>query len=191
MRRLCRCSAGSSAVEFALVAPVFLMTMMQIFNLGQMAYGKVLLTGAVEQAARASALETANTTTAHALITSMVRRVLPGATVTSTRKSYYDFADIDRKERWNDANANGTCDAGEAYTDENRSGGWETDVGASGNGSANDVVIYAVTVSYTPMFSVPFTPSAWRRATLSAASARKNQPFANQTAMGSAAGTCT
>ena len=40
-----RCEAGASAVEFALIAPVMLMLMMQIFNLGQMIYGKVLLGG--------------------------------------------------------------------------------------------------------------------------------------------------
>ena len=187
---LCQCQAGASAVEFALIAPVFLMLMLQIFNLGQMVYGKVLLAGATEQAARSSALETADTAAADAIVSGIVKKVLAGATVTSTRKSYNDLDDIGRAERWNDANANGTCDANEAFVDENRSGSWESDVGASGNGGAGDVVIYTVTVAYNPLFTVPFAPGTWRRTTLSSVAVRKNQPFANQASAGSTAGTC-
>ncbi len=188
--RIASCQAGASAVEFALVAPVMLMLMMQIFNLGQMVYGKVLLNGAVEQAARASALETSNTSAADALVNTIVGRVLAGATITGTRVSYYDFADIGRPERWNDVNADGTCSGGESYVDENRSGGWERDVGATGNGGAGDVVIYTVTAAYDPLFRVPFAPGSWRRTTLRAVAVRKNQPFASQIGYGAAAGTC-
>ena len=184
------CQAGASAVEFALIAPVFLMMMMQIFNLGQMVYGKVLLAGATEQAARSSALETADTAAADAIVSGIVKKVLAGATVTSTRKSYNDLDDLGRAERWNDANANGTCDANETYVDENRSGAWESDAGASGNGGAGDVVLYTVTVAYNPLFTVPFAPGSWRRTTLGSVAVRKNQPFANQTSAGSTAGVC-
>jgi len=185
-----RCEAGASAVEFALVAPVMLMLMMQIFNLGQMIYGKVLLGGAVEQAARTSALETANTSAADAQVRAIVGRVLAGATITGTRSSYFDFADIGRPERWNDVNGDGNCSSGESYVDENRSGGWERDVGATGNGGAGDVVIYTVTAAYDPLFRVPFAPGSWRRTTLRAVAVRKNQPYASQTGYGSAAGAC-
>jgi hypothetical protein len=163
---------------------------MQTFNLGQLVYGKVLLNGAVEQAARTSALETGNTSAADGIVSSIVGKVLTGATFTSTRKSYYDFTDIGRKEHWNDANNNGTCDNNEAYVDENRSGAWEADVSATGNGGAGDVVIYTVSAAYSPLFTVPFAPGSWQRTTLSAVAVRKNQPFANQTVSGAAAGTC-
>lgn len=190
-RQIRDCRAGASAVEFALVAPVFLMMMMQVFNLGQMVYGKVVLTGAAEAAARSSALETADTAAADAIVSAIVGKVLAGATITSTRKSYNDLDDIGRAERWNDANNNATCDANESYVDENRSGAWERDVGASGNGGAGDVVIYTVSVAYNPLFTVPFAPGTWRRTTMSAVAVRKNQPYASQAAAGSAAGSCT
>ena len=189
-KALWQCQAGSSAIEFALIAPVFLMMMMQIFNLGQMVYGKVLLAGATEAAARTSALETAETAAADAMVSGIVRKVLAGATITSTRKSYNDLDDLGRAERWNDSNANGTCDAGESYVDENRSDTWDSDVGASGNGGAGDVVLYRVTVAYNPLFTVPFAPGSWRRTTMSAVAVRKNQPFANQASVGSTAGVC-
>ena len=189
-RLLRHCCAGANAVEFALIAPVFLMMMFQIFNLGQMVYGKVLLAGATEQAARSSALETADTAAADAIVSGIVRKVLINATITSKRVSYNDLDDIGRPERWNDTNNNGTCDANESYVDENRSGTWESDVGASGNGGAGDVVIYTVTAAYTPLFTVPFAPGTWRRTSLTSVAVRKNQPFANQASLGSTAGTC-
>lgn len=188
--RLLRDSRGAAAVEFALIAPTFLMLLGIVFNLGQLIYGKVVLTGAVQQAARSSSLETANTSAADAMVTSMVRRILPGATVTSTRKSFYDFGDIDRPEKWNDANSNATCDNGEAFVDENRNGGWDRDIGVGGNGGAGDVVIYSVNVAYNPVFHVPFAPESWGRTSIGAAAVRKNQPFARQIAYGSGAGTC-
>lgn len=190
LARLEKASDGVAAVQFALVAPVMLMLMMQIFNLGQLVYGKVLLTGAVEEAARTSALETANTSAADAMVSGIVRRVLVNATITGTRKKYSDFADIGRPERWNDANNDGNCSSGESYVDENRSGSWERDVGASGNGGSNDVVIYTVTAAYDPVFTVPFAPGSWSRTTLSAVAVRKNQPYATQAGYGSTAGTC-
>lgn len=190
MRRLASETKGAAAVEFALVAPVFFMLLAVTFDLGQMVYGKAVLSGAVQQAARSSALETANTAAADSLVATMVRRVLPGATVTGTRKSYFDFNDIARPERWNDANNSAACDNGEAFVDENRNGVWDRDVGASGNGGAGDVVIYSVTVAYTPLFRVPFAPGSWNRASLKATAVRKNQPFAKQAGYGSVAGTC-
>jgi Flp pilus assembly protein TadG len=189
-RSLLTCRAGASAVEFALVAPVFLMMLMQVFNMGQMVYGKVVLAGAAEAAARSSALETADTAAADAIVGAIVTKVLAGASVTSTRKSYNDLDDIGRPERWNDTNNNGTCDANESYVDENRTSAWERDVGATGNGGAGDVVIYSVSVAYNPLFTVPFAPGTWRRTTIGAVAVRKNQPYASQAAVGSAAGTC-
>jgi hypothetical protein len=189
--RLAKASEGVAALQFALVAPVMLMLMMQMFNLGQLVYGKVLLTGAVEEAARSSALETANTAAADAMVSTMVRRVLVNATITGTRTKYSDFSDIGRPERWNDANNDGNCSGGESYVDENRSGSWERDVGTSGNGGAGDVVIYTVTAAYDPLFTVPFAPGSWRRTTLRAVAVRKNQPYATQAGYGSTAGTCS
>jgi hypothetical protein len=117
--------------------------------------------------------------------------VLPGATVTSTRTNYYDFADINRKEKWTDSNANGRCDNGEPYVDENGNGRWDSDIGENGNGSANDVVIYTVTASYTPVISLPLVPSSFRQQiTLKSSALKKNQPFANQVTYGTVTGTC-
>ncbi len=188
--RLAAASEGVSTLEFALIAPVFLTLLIGMFDVGQMVYAKSVLSGAVQQAARVSSLETGNTTAADNMVRRIVAPVLPTNTIISTRASYYDFADIGRKERWNDINNNGSCDNGESYVDENRSGSWEADIGLSGNGGAGDVVLYTVTANYTPTFKVPFMPGMWNQRSLRATAVRKNQPYADQTRYGATSGTC-
>ncbi|MCJ2185927.1 TadE/TadG family type IV pilus assembly protein [Novosphingobium beihaiensis] len=195
--RLRRCLAelrkardGAAIVEFALAAPVFLMALIGIFDVGYMAYATAVLHGAVQQAGRSSSLETGDTSAADAYVTGVVQTVLPGAKVTTSRKSYFDFSNIARPEAWNDANNNGRCDNGESYTDENDNGQWDADVGKSGNGGASDVVVYTVDVTYDPIFPNPFLDGSNGKRSLSASTVKKNQPFANQNALGSSAGTC-
>ena len=182
---------GVTAIEFGILAPVFLMLMLGTFDVGQMIYGRAILNGAVENAARSSSLETANTTEADNKVLAAVSPILPGATMTSERISYYDFADIGRPESWDDANNNDTCDNGESYTDENGNGSWDSDIGESGNGGAGDVVLYTVHVTYAPTFPVPFLHNHDGHRTFTATAVKKNQPFANQTGYGSEAGTCS
>jgi Flp pilus assembly protein TadG len=182
---------GAAIIEFAIVAPVFLLMMLGIFDIGQMAFGKAILNGAVERAARSSTLETANTAAADTMVKDALKSILPGATVTSTRRSFFDFADINRPEKWTDTNNDGTCNNGEPYIDENRSGSWEGNIGLSGNGGAGDVVLYTVNVSYKPVFSVFLLGNVNETRTLTAVGVRKNQPFAAQAGYGSSAGSCT
>jgi Flp pilus assembly protein TadG len=183
-RSLLQDSSGAGTIEFALVIPMFLMLIFGVIDLGQMVYGQSVLNGAVQQAARNSTLEIANTTTTDQLVRDTVTPVLPGATVTSTRTNYYE-------EKWTDSNANGRCDNGEPYVDENGNGHWDSDIGESGNGSANDVVIYTVTAVYTPVIAIPLVAGAFRQQiTLTSSAVKKNQPFANQVSYGTVTGTC-
>lgn len=188
---LLRDAAGVTIVEFAIVAPVFLLMLMGMLDAGQMIYGKTVLSGAVEAAARSSSLENGDTAAADALVKDRVKHVLPGVTIVSTRTSYYDFADIGRSEQWNDADGDGTCDDGEAFTDENADGDWDRDIGVAGNGAANDVVMYSVQATYSPVFQIPFMPAMWNARTLNSTAIRKNQPYATQQTYSSTAGTCS
>lgn len=190
-RRLRDAREGVTAVEFALAAPVLLVLLMGMFDMGHMAYLNAVLNGAVEKVARNSALETANTTTSDQTISTIMAGVAPGSSVTTTRKSYYDFTDVARPEAWNDANGNGRCDNGESYTDENNSGSWEADIGKTGNGGSGDVVYLTATMTYRPLFKVPFTGNPNGTRTLKATAVTKNQPFGIQGQYSTAARTCT
>lgn len=185
-----RSTQAASAVEFALVAPLFLTVVFGIVDLAQMAYGQAMLNGAVQKAARDSSIENANTTEADAMVINQVSPVLPGATIWQSRVNYVDFGDVARAERFTDTNGDGACNNREPYVDENGNGRWDADVAQSGNGGANDVVVYTVTASYVPLLSIPLMPAKFSRMTLTSSGLKKNQPFANQIAYSTVTGTC-
>ncbi|MBU6267799.1 MAG: pilus assembly protein [Sphingomonadales bacterium] len=190
VRALRRDDAGNTILEFAMVAPVFFVLLLGTANMGQMIYGKIVLNGAIEVAARASSLESGDTTAADAMVRKIVGPILPGATYTITRFNYYDFADVNRAEKFTDTNGDGVCDNSESYIDENGDGIWNPDIGDTGQGSANDVVVYQVRVQYTPLFKVPFMPNQWSQFTLNSKAVRKNQPFQTQLPYSTTTRTC-
>lgn len=191
LRRIRRETRGSAVIEFAVACPVLLLLLIGIYDMAHTAYLTSILHGAVGEAARRDSLEIADNAKADAYVTGMVQRIAPGATVTFSRSSYYDFTDIKRAEAWTDKNGNSKCDNGESYTDENNNGKWDADIGVSGNGGANDVVLYTATVTYQPVFIVPFVSNSTSTRTLTASAVHKNQPFALQSKYGSTARTCS
>jgi hypothetical protein len=178
-------------VEFALVAPVFFLLLFGLFDMGQLVYAKAVLTGAVQEAARSSALETADTTKADERIRETLRVVAPGARVEPLRLSYYDYADLGRPEKWEDNDGDGHCNRAEKYWDENRNGRWDRDIGVATNGGAGDVVVYTVTAAYSPLFGLPLIPGGMADRTITASALRKNEPFADQREYGESAGSCS
>ena len=179
---------GAAAIEVALIFPIFLTLIFGILDVGQSVYGQSVLSGAVEIAARSSALETADTDAADQMVEDTISPILPGATVQSTRASYFDYSNVEQPEAFSDTNADGECNNGEAFVDRNNSGTWDQDAGSDGNGGAEDVVLYTVTVTYRSAFQIPFMDYTWNTRTLQSTAVRKNQPFADQAA--STPGTC-
>ena len=190
LRRLRADLSGATAVEFTFLAPIFLTMLVGIWDIGQMVYASAVLRGAVEKAARGTTLESGDTTAADAQVKNAVNPVLPGVVIITSRLSYNDFTNIGTPEPMNDSNHNGVCDDSESYTDQNGNGRWDADVGVSGNGGANDVIVYTVNADYNPIFRIPFAPSSWNTRRLTAVTVRKNQPFAQQSTYSSEARTC-
>ncbi len=181
LRRLLRQERGIAVTEFGLIAPVFFLLLLGLYDITHTAYAKSVFSGAVERAARVAALETGDPDAADQMIEDLVRPVLPDVEITTERQSYFDFADIGRPELFTDSNTNGICDNNESFTDLNGNGERDEDIGLSGNGGASDVVMYTVTATYTPLFKVPFLPESWNTRTMTATAVKKNQPFSNQT----------
>lgn len=189
IRRLAADCRGMTIIEFAIVTPVFMLMVMGMLDLGQLFYARALLNGAVEEAARSSSLETGDTTAADARVADLIEHIAPESIISSLRVNYQDFENIGDPEAWDDADGDGTCADGEAYTDENGNDEWDEDVGVEGNGGANDVVTYTVTVTYDRLFKVPLLGGD-NQMTITASSVKKNQPFAEQEGWGAEAGTC-
>ena len=179
LRRLRADRRGAAALEFALVAPALLLTIMGIFDLGYNIYANTMVQGAIQHAARDSTIEGSTLRTAQidAAVARAVHNVVPRATIAFSRKAYANFADVSRPEDFTDSDLNGLCDNGEPFEDANRNGVWDNDRSANGQGGARDAVLYSVTVSYArgfPMASLIGLPDT---VTTEAATVLRNQPY--------------
>lgn len=191
VRRLRADTRGATLVEFAIVAPVMVVLMMGIGDICYDLYAKAALNGALQRAARDSGIQGGATQTAtiDAKVLQQVRQVMPSATYTSSRKSYANFSDI-APEPFTDTNGNGVRNPGECYTDVNGNRRWDADPGTTGQGGANDITFYTMTVTYPRLFPTAgllgFSPTG----EITAQSVLKNQPYASQ-AVNTPATVCT
>lgn len=176
---LVRDDRGAALVEFALIAPVLLMTLLGMFEMGYNYYMAAQLQGAVQKAARDSTTEAAhsNTTTIDATVTKAVRQIVPGAKLTFSRRAYSSFADVDRAEDFTDIDKNGVCGDGEPFEDANGNGIWDEDRGSASGGGARDAVLYVVGVSYTRAFGVSKFIGLSDKVETQAVTVLRNQPW--------------
>ena len=143
--------SGATALEFAILAPVLFLAVIGIIELAIVLLIQVLLEGSVREASRfgitgyTPAGVTRDTQIRNVVARYTIGLINPNA-ITITTKVYPSFGQIGQPEPYTDSNHNGHYDAGEPYTDINGNGRWDADMGASGSGSAGDVVLY--TVSY-------------------------------------------
>jgi len=180
--RLTRSERGATVVEFALVAPLFLMMIFAVFDTGMKVYTTSILHGAMQRVGRDFSLEDAysNRTALEGFISAQVRQVAPAASVTFTRNAYFDFADIGQAEEYDDLNANGQCDANEPFEDANANGHWDTDRGQAGNGGARDALVFTATVRYRRLMPVGALLGWPRDEVMQASSVLRNQPYDEQ-----------
>ncbi|WP_159872026.1 TadE/TadG family type IV pilus assembly protein [Novosphingobium sp. 9U] len=143
---------GSAIVEFALIAPVFLLLVLGGLDVCHTMYVRSVLTGQLQKASRDLSLEDAGSagrqTAINAVVDAAIQQVAPGAQVVITPTSYRDYANVASPEEFSDGNHNGICDHKEAFVDANRNGSWDSDGGASGRGGAKDVVLLTAVVTY-------------------------------------------
>jgi len=183
VRSLRRDEYGATLVEFAIIAPTFMIMLMGAFDLGHQVYLRAVMNGAIHEAARESTLETGPGSKAAIdnMVETRVKRLAKDAKVDFDRKSYYDFTDVQRAEAINEnGTANGRCDSGETFEDENGNGTWDSDVGTEGFGSARDIVMYTVSVTYDRLFPLYGLIGMEQQTTMEFSTVLKNQPYAQQ-----------
>ena len=182
-KSLLRDERGVSIIEFALIAPVLLLMLMGLLDLGFNMYTTEMLQGAIQNAARRSTIEGASGNDAQldGIVTTAVRAVAPSATLTFNRRAYSSFTQAGRPEDYTDVDKDGTCNNGEPFEDANGNGAWDLDPGKAGFGGARDAVLYTVTVDYQRPFPITgFIPGQTKNFTLSAATVLRNQPYGQQ-----------
>ena len=200
-RSLARDARGVSTIEFALLAPTIFVSIMGLSELSYEAYVKAVLNGAIQKAARDSTIQGNNSADQGAALDQKVKdivlQVVPKATFTSTRTNFDTYGAIagepftDSKYPNNSTGVfDGICNHGESYTDVNSNGKYDLDLSTSGQGGANDVTKYTMTVTYKRLFPVIFLK--WGDTVqLSSTTILKNQPYSTQSVNGGTTnGTC-
>jgi Flp pilus assembly protein TadG len=182
IRSIRRDETGAALIEFAFLAPAFLLMFFGAFDVGYSIYFRAVLDGAIQESARESAMEggSAKLTALDTSLTKKLRNLNANAQVSFNRKSYFSFNEVKRAEKFTDGNSNGVCDNNEQFEDENNNAGWDLDVGASGVGGPKDVVLYTVTVTYTRIFPLWAFVGQPQNNTFSATTVLKNQPYGDQ-----------
>ena len=171
---------GATLVEFALIAPVFFMLLMGIFDIGHGVYIRAVLEGALQEAGRDAGLENApdNLTEIDDYVRSQVGSVVNGE-FEFTRQNYWEFGDVGQEEEYDDTNKNGVYDDDECFYDGNDNDRWD-DRGKAGLGGAKDVVLYTVTVTYNHLFPLWSFIGGNKEGSVTASTTLRNQPFGSQ-----------
>ncbi|WOE74079.1 TadE/TadG family type IV pilus assembly protein [Alterisphingorhabdus coralli] len=183
LHRLKGCRKGATLIEFAIIAPTFLLLLMGAFDIGYSVFLRATLAGSVAEAARSSTLETApgSVNAIDAEVTSQMQNINNSAQLTFERTSYYDFADIARPEVIvTDDNSDGFCDPGETFDDENGNGNWDADLGEAGIGGPRDIVLYRVTMTYPRIFPLYGLLGISQTGQMVHESVLRNQPYGQQ-----------
>lgn len=184
---------GTTVIEFAIVAPVLLMMLMFMFDAGYEIFARSVLTGQVQAAGRASALETSTPISRAALdaqVETAVQRLVGNGEVTFQRTAYKSYSRAQNQaEEILTGNGDAVCDPGETFDDANRNGTRDLDSGESGQGGAKDVTVYTATLTYGRLFPLPRLMNGESDVTITATTLLRNQPFDKQAEP--LIGTCT
>lgn len=182
LRRLGADRRAATIVEFAIIMPVLLMLLLGSLEFGLNVYVRAVLEGAMQQAGRNSSLQSAQSgqSAIDAFVAARVRAILPGATVSFTRKNYSTFSRVGRPEDFTDINANGVYEPTECFQDGNGNGIWDAAMSRQGIGGANDVVEYTATVDYPSLIPGAAALGIAATTSIKATTILRNQPFATQ-----------
>ncbi|HMR32246.1 MAG TPA: pilus assembly protein [Geminicoccus sp.] len=170
-------------MDFAFIAPVFLLFVMGILEFSMLMVGETLLQSAVTDASRFGLTgrtlvgQTREEVIAD-LVASRTFGLIDAERLEFETLVYPSFDSVGRPEPFTDQNGNGEWEAGEPFVDTNGNGGWDSDMGAAGLGGPDDVVLYRVRYDWrmlTPMFRAIFPPSGV--VPMEASLAIRNEPF--------------
>lgn len=186
LRLLRRDRRGVTIVEFALITPLLLTTILGLSELAYQTSVQGILSGAMQQAGRYSSIQGNQNTSAgdaiDAFVVQRVRTVARDIKWKSTRKSYAQFSNV-APEVYEDNNKNNKYDIKtECFIDVNDNQKWDTDPGIAGQGGASDIVVYRMDVNYKRLLPVAKLIGMSPTVDISATTILKNQPWRAQIA---------
>ncbi|MEO1020160.1 MAG: TadE/TadG family type IV pilus assembly protein [Pseudomonadota bacterium] len=180
--RFFKSTNGNTAVEFAMVAPVFFLIVVGTFELALYLF----LSGSVQSAVMVASRygitgQQAGLLDRQIKITDIVEErtwdlvtIKPEDIETLV---YENFGDIGESEPYSDTNGNGSFDDGsETFTDVNGNGLWDQDMGAAGLGGPGDIVLYKIAFT-TDVLTNVIQPIFGDKFHYTASVAVRNEPY--------------
>lgn len=150
LRHVLRDRAGVTIVEFAIVAPVMLLLLGGLLEMGYVAFARSTLESAILDASRTARVAECPGEAATLIEEEVVARMAVVAShdgqppVLEVRSYGEDFGNVGNPEPFNDLDGNSSFDPGEPFTDINGNGEWDADMGKTGDfGSFGEVVQFS------------------------------------------------
>lgn len=181
-RRIRSDRRGTSVTEFGFVLLPMTLTLTLGIDMGYEAYVRAVVSGALEKATRSTTVQNANSTTIETALTDNIHAVMPGATVTIAKGTFYKYSQMDAMERLTtDPNGNNVLDINDCWEDvDDNSARNVVTAGKAGIGGADDIVRYNVTTTYPRLMPVYKLIGAGANATINSTTLVKRQPYATQ-----------
>lgn len=189
---------GVAAIEFAIAAPIVILLLITLFEMGFVLTGGIFLEAGARSAGRygITGASVAGKTRDEVIRDIVVGYVCPRAKPASTSslcfwsesggeeplriavQAYSDPRNVGQPEPFSDLPPeNGVYDAGETFTDINGNQRWDPDMGIASAGGAGDIVVYDVTMVqavHSPLLRAAIGSRAYRH---SARLVVRNEPF--------------
>ncbi len=181
LRRLRRDSKAVTIVEFAMVAPVMLLLLLGLFDLGYRAYASSVLQGSLHDAARMATVGGFSMTQIDARVKTRLSSFAARSTVTTAAASYYEFSGVSQPEKIvGDTAPVNSYNPGDCFEDVNGNNSYDTDRGRGGTGNADDIVRYRVTIDFPRVFPLGHLMGWPSTQSLTQETVLRNQPFAGR-----------
>lgn len=181
-QRFLRNEHGITALEFAMVAPVFMLLVMGVVEMSLIMFTSVALESATNNTARLgkTGYVASNKTRQQTILDNVKAKtagLLNPNDIQVSTEVYSNFDKVGQPEPCiSPVNPPCTGTAGINFVDVNGNGTWDQDMAQSGQGNAGDVVVY--TVSYRWQIMTPMVGSIIGNPfTISARSVVRNEPF--------------
>ncbi len=149
LKRLRRNREGSAIIEFAMAAPLVVMAIIGIVEFSMILFVNSLLEGGLRQASRfgLTGFEPGGLTRQERILQIVedhTHGLVEDSAASLSTLVYPSFDSIGEPEPYTDENNNGQHDEGEPYMDVNGNNQWDPDMGATGLGGPEDIVLYTI-----------------------------------------------
>ncbi len=182
LRRFGACESGVTAMEFALVSPIFFTLFLGTLEISLIMLGQSIMesaTASVSREGKTGYVEEGATReeTIMAELSRYNSPLIDVSQVSITALAYEKFSDIGQPEPYVDVNSNGIFDEGEPYEDMNGNQEYDADQGKPGYGDDEDIVVYTLTYAWhviTPIIGKAITGDVH---VMNARVVVKNEPY--------------